>query len=260
MKQQTFILLLLALLLTCLTLAPLTQAAGQPRLRLNADRLDVVAGQEIAVQLWVEEATPVYGAEAHLAFDPTLLTVLALNHGDFFTANPAKEAFVLQNKADNKAGTIDYALALLNPAPSVEGDGLLLTIIFQAKAAGQATIRLEEGLFGTETGEEVVPMLESLELHIAAVAPAAVEKELNEPVEENIQQPNGDSFNQNGAPTRPNRHQRAKSELAASPAAGQDYGRLLTGISLLAVAAVFGLVALVGPLAMVGWFWLKRAH
>jgi hypothetical protein len=80
----------------------------------------------------------------------------------------AQKSFVLQHGADNEKGTIDYALSLLNPAPAVKGNGRLVQITFRTKAIGQATIFIQEGLFGTQTGETVAPALDALEVKITA--------------------------------------------------------------------------------------------
>lgn len=143
-----------------------SQAQPQPRLRLVTTATNVVVKQEITIEVRVEGATAVYGSELHLTFDPNLLEVVELQHGDFLSPDPENQAFVLQNEADNEAGTIDYALSLLNPAPPVEGEGVLLRVIFQAKGAGQTTIEFTSGLFGNQAGEEIVASVEGLSLTI----------------------------------------------------------------------------------------------
>ena len=158
---------LIMLMALCLALLPTPiLAAGEPRIQLSVDNLSLQAGQDVVVKLLVEEAPPVYGAQTYLTFDPAMLEAVTLEHGNFFTAQPAQEAFVLQNLLDNEAGSVKYSLALLNPAPPVEGNGLLATITFRAKASGAATLSLADARFGTQTGEEIMALTNHLELTI----------------------------------------------------------------------------------------------
>ena len=59
-------------------------------------------------------------------------------------------------------------LALLNPAPEVEGDGTLVQVVFRAKAEGETTISIEDGLYGTKTGETIPPALDSIDITVVA--------------------------------------------------------------------------------------------
>jgi hypothetical protein len=159
--------IILALLLVFYQLA-VSQAQTQPRLNLVMTSSNLTVNKKFTVVVRVEEVSSVYGSELHLLFDPTMLTVVELQHGDFFSADPEQRAFVLQNEADNENGTIDYALSLLNPAPPVAGAGVLLRVVFQTKAEGQTTIDFKRGLFGTAAGEQIVATGESLKVTIGA--------------------------------------------------------------------------------------------
>ena len=158
---------LIMLMALCLALLPAPiLAAGEPRIQLSIDHLSLTVGQEVVVNMLVEEVPLVYGAQTHLTFDPAMLEAVALEHGDFFTAQPEQEAFVLQNLLDNEAGSVKYSLALLNPAPAVEGKGLLAAITFRARASGTTTLGLADARFGTQTGEEIMALTNNLELTI----------------------------------------------------------------------------------------------
>lgn len=155
-------------------MAAAAQANGEAQLHLANVPPSLAVGQEMTVSILVESAPLVYGADVRLLFDANLLQVVDANNdlagvqvqpGDFL--DPA-HGFELQHHVDNEAGTIDYALALLNPAPPVEGDGLLIEITFRASAVGAATLSLAEGLFGTQTGETVAPTLDAVTVEIVA--------------------------------------------------------------------------------------------
>ena len=78
-----------------------------------------------------------------------------------------KKSFIVQNSVNNQSGTIDYALSLLNPAPPVNGNGELFQVIFRAKAEGQTTILITQGMFGAQSGETISPDLSSAEIRIS---------------------------------------------------------------------------------------------
>ncbi len=168
-RRQLILLVTLAILAFPSTVYAQSEA-GQ--LLLSASDATPVVGGEFTVAVRVEGAPTIYGADVLLTFDPALLEVvdadgkaagIQLKPGDFIDAN---KSFYLQHGADNQKGTVDYALALLNPAPPAAGDGLLVEITFRVKAAGPTQIALTEGEFGTQTGETLRPTLASLNLNL----------------------------------------------------------------------------------------------
>ncbi len=172
MRVQKLSLVLFTLLL--LLFPPTVQADGDGRLRLSATDTTLSVNQEVTVDVQVENIPTIYGADIRLTFDPNVLEVvdadedspgIQLHPGQFI--DPEK-SFILQLSADNEAGTVDYALSLLNPAPPVEGKGILVQITFRAKAEGDTPITITEGQFGTQTGEAITPALDSLNLKVEA--------------------------------------------------------------------------------------------
>jgi hypothetical protein len=173
MRRQTRSIFVLLLALAPLAPSAIAQAAGEPRLWLSVESLNLAVGQEATVDVMVKDVPAIYGADVRLVFDPAMLQVsdadesqagVQLEPGDFFDF---ERAFVLQHQVDNQSGSIDYALALLNPAPPVQGGGRLARITFRAQVDGQTTIHVAEAQFGTQTGETIVPLVEHAELSIA---------------------------------------------------------------------------------------------
>lgn len=92
-------------------------------------------GGVIKVEVWVDNVTDLYGADIQLAFDPNgfevfgeQITILS----DFLQAD-----LIVKQEVDNEAGTIWYAITQLNPAPPVDGSGVLFEFYFRAKAEGE---------------------------------------------------------------------------------------------------------------------------
>ncbi|MBI1882331.1 MAG: hypothetical protein HYR94_29515 [Chloroflexi bacterium] len=271
LKNQLILLLNLALFWV---LPARAMAVDEPWLRLSTANLNPKVGQEVTIALLVENAPLIYGVESHLTFDPAALEVVALEHGNFLSPDPASQTFILQNQTDNKAGTIDYALTLLNPAPPVKGSGLLASLTFRAKAGGPTTIQVKEALFGTQVGEEIIPLVENAELMIsdtigdhppisstaqpAAQMPAAEENPALE-----LPTTTGESNHSNvgGEDIRVVQEAAGPPRFHAADESNHD-DSLWLGLSvlgLLGIGIVFiGLLGIVG--LMGGWFLLTRAR
>ncbi len=150
-----------------LALLPLTSlAAGEPRLRLATERAEIFSCQTVVIDVLVEDAPAIYGVESHVAFDPAILQVVSVQAGDFLSADPNNETYVLQSQFDNDAGTLDYVVSLLNPAPPASGSGRLVSLTFAAKIGESTTITLPKGVFGTQSGAEITAVTEGLQLTI----------------------------------------------------------------------------------------------
>lgn len=145
---------------------PAAAASANARLDLYSESSTIEPGDEAIVEVRVKDAAPVYGAEFTLSFDPDVIEVVdsdaqtegvQIAPGGFFDLS--KNHFPLQNHADNSEGIVRYAVSMLNPAPSAQGDGSLAKIGFRAKSLGQAGVRIETSTFGTRDGEAIIPGL-----------------------------------------------------------------------------------------------------
>lgn len=164
--------LVMLLTLSLAVLPAVVRAAGEPQLRLSADKLKVKVGKEVTVEVRIENTPEIRGVDVHLTFDPVLLEVVdadkdvagvQVKPGKFL--NPDKGSF-LQHQVDNEAGTIDYALVVLNPAPPAEGNGVLMRITFRGKADGLAAVSIAEGAFGAPTGDTIQPTLDQVSIAV----------------------------------------------------------------------------------------------
>jgi len=126
-------------------------------------RLEPFPGQEgadaVTVAIHIENATRLYGAEVHLAFDPTRLEVqdadpdtegVQIQAGDF----PSPD-FVVQNQADNARGTIDYAVTQLAPREAVDGSGVFATVTVKGKDKGTSSLTFVGAKLADPDGQEI---------------------------------------------------------------------------------------------------------
>ena len=84
-----------------------------------------------------------YGFELQLTFDPAVVEVVdadasspgvQIGPGDFLSPD-----FVVQYRADNQAGKVEFVVTQLNPSPAKSGSGALLTVPFRGLAAGRTS-------------------------------------------------------------------------------------------------------------------------
>lgn len=157
-------------------LFPFSAAANQPELDVRTASTTCRTGEELTVDVYASDMAPVYGAEMEVAFDPTLLEVVDMDPeaegvqiepGNFFDLT--ENHFSLQNHVDNENGVIKYAMSLLNPAPSSQGEGAIARVAFRAKKPGKAALHIIKGKFGDRDGKVLVPSLESV--HYITVKP-----------------------------------------------------------------------------------------
>lgn len=122
------------------------EAAVTASATLSSSAYSVDTGQTFTVNISLGEVSNLYAAEAHVAFDKVRLQVVDPDTGQ--PANhiqagtllaPSLATGIAVNRADNSAGTIDYAVTLTGDTP-VSGTGALATISFKAIAQGTATV------------------------------------------------------------------------------------------------------------------------
>lgn len=108
----------------------------------------VAVGETVVVDIQIQDAENLFGADVRLEYDPSIVEVVDANtlvpgtqisSGDFPDISGGK-GFVAQNRVNADEGTIGYAMTLLSPAPPVSGSGTLASITFRGKAPGSSDI------------------------------------------------------------------------------------------------------------------------
>lgn len=138
-KLVLVIVLVLSFALSLLTVGAQDNA---PQLQLSPDKQQAATGDTITVTVNVVGAVGVYGGSFKLGFDPQSFEVVqtdnkAVTPGAFFANEPG---FALRNVVDTTAGTIEYAITLMQPAKPVNGDGVLGTFTLHALKDGPVAL------------------------------------------------------------------------------------------------------------------------
>ncbi len=134
--KYTHKLVLTIVIVLSFTLSLFTVGAqdNAPQLQLSPDKEQAASGDTITVTVNVVGAVGVYGGSFKLSYDPQAFEVVqtdnkAVTPGAFFANEPG---FALRNVVDTTAGTIEYAITLMQPAKPIDGDGVLGTFTLHA--------------------------------------------------------------------------------------------------------------------------------
>jgi general secretion pathway protein D len=105
-----------------------------------------VQGNSFQVDVAVTNASDLYAFQFDLGFDPTLLHATGVSEGSFLPG--AGATFMVPGLIDNTSGSITFISdALVGFVAGASGDGLLMTIDFQALAPGLSALTLLNPLF-----------------------------------------------------------------------------------------------------------------
>jgi hypothetical protein len=104
-------------------------------------------GQDLVVEIYIQDVVDLYGADVQLSFDTAIAQVVdADSNLPGVQIQPLATfmvpGFVIKKEANNSAGTIWYAATQINPSPPVSGSGPLARITFRAVAPGAFTLAI----------------------------------------------------------------------------------------------------------------------
>ncbi len=143
MKYRIVLVLGTALILCGMGVVPARAQSDGAMVRVEPATLQVGEGQTESITLVIENAQDVYGIDVRAEFDPNVLEIVdsdaaktgaQMTPGDFL-----KPDFVVQNQADNQAGTLQYVITQMNPSPPANGSGIVLEIMVRGKTRAQTS-------------------------------------------------------------------------------------------------------------------------
>jgi LysM repeat protein len=142
----------------------LSQSAAQGNAQLRIVSQQVEVGRVAGVQVRLENVNNLYGIQVHLSFDASLVQVQDDDPGrDGVQISPGdvpQPDFMVQNRADNTGGLVDYALVQLAPRPPASGSGVVATIHFRGLRAGTSAIRFTAVKLASPEGDEIAVTLQ----------------------------------------------------------------------------------------------------
>jgi hypothetical protein len=182
--------LLVAALLLPLVVPAVALAQERAQVYLLPPTDPLVTGQPVTVDVVAEGVSNLYGAEIHLRVDPTRVRLedgdpqqegAQLTPGSLL--DPA-QGFIVANRSDNTAGTAVFAITLVNPAPPVEGGGVIARVTLVPLQPGALRLELENAKLVTRDLQTLDVSLSGLEVQVSgqAIAPAVVDEQVGETV------------------------------------------------------------------------------
>lgn len=174
--QNIRVVALLVTLLFSLTAPALTQGRALAQERAQVYILPPaeapVTGQPVSVDVIAEGVTNLYGAEIHIRFDPTMVRLedtdpqldgVQIAPGSLLAPD---QGFVVANTTDNAAGTAVFAITLVNPAPPVDGGGVVARLTFVPLQPGALRLELENVKLVTRDLQTLDVSLNGLEVQV----------------------------------------------------------------------------------------------
>jgi len=186
--QNIRVVSMLVILLFSLAVPALAQERTQVYILPPAEAL--VTGQPVTVDVIAEGVSNLYGAEIHLSFDPTMVRLedadpqqdgVQITPGSLLAPD---QGFVVVNTSDNAAGTAVFAITLVNPAPPVDGGGVVARLTFVPLQPGALHLELENVKLVTRDLQTLDLSLNGLEVQVGGQGD--VPANAVEPVDETV--------------------------------------------------------------------------
>ncbi len=117
--------------------------------KLAFSTVDLVnAGDKFALNLMVEDSTSLAGWQLDIAFNPDVLAAVSVTESSFLSKDGGN-TFFQEGEIDNAGGEITGIGGVLISRSGVSGAGTLLSVIFEAKAAGEGQLQLHNVKLGS---------------------------------------------------------------------------------------------------------------
>ena len=114
----------------------------------------VTVSDTFALNLTVEDITDLAGWQLDITFNPTVLKAVSVTEGDFLSKDGGS-TFFQAGSINNTTGSITGLIGARISAGGVSGTGTLLSINFEAKAAGEGGLALHETKLGDPNGDPI---------------------------------------------------------------------------------------------------------
>ena len=122
-----------------------------PRVRYAFSQPVIHAGDTFMLEISAEDVYDLAGWQFDIAFNPTLLEVIEVSEGNFLKTEDGDTSFQ-KGTIDNTAGKITRLNAVRLSPDGVSGTGVLLSVTFAAKVAGETRLTLSNFQFGSIDG------------------------------------------------------------------------------------------------------------
>jgi general secretion pathway protein D len=125
---------------------PATQAANAPapaNFLFDPPTIQATKGNTFVVNLLISGAQNVYSVPVQVDYNPQMLQLVNVSNGGFLSQDG--QAVALVHREDEATGSSQITATRPPGSPGVSGQGSVITLTFEAKAAGQTPLRITRG-------------------------------------------------------------------------------------------------------------------
>ena len=122
---------------------PNASAGGGPSFMFDPPTIQATKGNTFPVNLVISGAQNVYSVPVQLNYDPKMLQLVNVSNGGFLSQDG--QAVALVHREDETVGQLTITASRPSGAGGVSGQGTVVTLTFQAKAAGQTPLTITRG-------------------------------------------------------------------------------------------------------------------
>jgi general secretion pathway protein D len=120
-----------------------TPGGNNPSFMFDPPTITATKGGTFVVNLQISGANNVYSVPVQMNYDPAKLQLVNISNGNFLSQDG--QAVALVHREDENTGTLQITATRPPGAGGVSGQGTVVSITFQAKAAGQTPLTITRG-------------------------------------------------------------------------------------------------------------------
>jgi len=138
------------------TLPPTTVRFEPTRIRLEPQNISLEIGQKASIDLIVENAKDLFSVPFLLQYDPRILSLEEVHHGDLLSGG-TQEIALVQN-IDKELGQAVISLTRQPKTVGVNGTGTLASVVVRAIGEGSSKLSIVR-VSATDSQQKQIPML-----------------------------------------------------------------------------------------------------
>ena len=120
---------------------PAPQPSGPAQVIFQPAQSTVAAGTQFTVDIVVENAQDLFTLPLAIRFDPNVVMITEIHHGDLMGGTEQPAALV--QRVDAETGTAILSVSRPPGARGANGNGILVTLTLEARAAGQTQLVIQ---------------------------------------------------------------------------------------------------------------------
>lgn len=153
LRSGPFSYLLIILLFVIFSIAFIVPVSAETSVSISPSSQTMAVGSDVTVTIFIEQDTPISGAQFDLHFNNEVLSAESVSEGSIFT-NGVTTLFN-GGTIDNSNGGIMNVYSVLFGRHAVTDHGVMATIVFKAKTTGSSSLELSNVVVSNSSGAAV---------------------------------------------------------------------------------------------------------